>query len=83
MPNFSGPSQVFDRSTSGTAVLIADSLHRIKTRARDVDSNEYILLGGVASTVIGSPVTFDENGSTTLLAANAVGPVAVAMVCRQ
>jgi len=39
---------------------------------------EYIYLAGCASTIVGSVVTYDEAGATTLLAANAVGPVAVA-----
>lgn len=39
---------------------------------------EYIFLAGVASTAAGSWVTFDEAFATTLLAANAVGPVAIA-----
>lgn len=40
---------------------------------------EYIMLKGVASTIVGSVVTFDETGATALIAANAVGPVAVAL----
>ena len=40
--------------------------------------NEYICLQGVASTVVGSVVTFDEVGVSTLLAANAIGLVAIA-----
>lgn len=40
----------------------------------------FIYLKGVASTVLGSWVTFAyDDGATTLLAANAIGPVAVAM----
>ena len=39
---------------------------------------EYIYLKGVASTIVGSVVTYDEAGVTALIAANAVGPVAVA-----
>ena len=39
---------------------------------------EYVFLKGVASLVVGSWVTYDEAGVTALLAANAVGPVAVA-----
>jgi len=39
---------------------------------------EYICLQGVVSTVVGSVVTFDEVGVSTLLAANAIGLVAVA-----
>lgn len=41
-------------------------------------ANEYIYLKGVASTALGSWVTYDELGVTTLLAANAIGPVAIA-----
>jgi hypothetical protein len=41
---------------------------------------EFIYLPGVASTVLGSWVTYNpDDFSTTLLAANAIGPVAVAM----
>ena len=49
------------------------------SRVQDKNCNEYIYLKGVASTVAGSWVTYDELGITTLLAANAKGPVAVAM----
>ena len=43
-------------------------------------AGEFIYLAGVASTVLGSWVTYNmDDGSTTLLAANAIGPVAVAM----
>lgn len=54
-------------------------------RAEDRGSNgngsgEFIYLKGAASTVAGSWVTYNlDDGSTTLLAANAIGPVAVAM----
>lgn len=41
---------------------------------------EFIYLQGVASTAVGSWVTFNQDDNTTaLLAANAIGPVAVAM----
>lgn len=41
---------------------------------------EFIYLRGVANTVVGSWVTYNlDDGSTTLLAPNAIGPVAVAM----
>lgn len=40
--------------------------------------NTYIYLKGIGSTVAGSAVTYDEAGITTLLAANAIGPVAFA-----
>ena len=43
-------------------------------------SGEFIYLKGLASTAVGSWVTYNmDDGSTTLLAANAIGPVAVAM----
>ena len=54
-------------------------------QANDVASTAYgagqfIYLAGVASTVVGSWVTFHQDDNTTaLLAANAIGPVAIAM----
>ncbi len=43
-------------------------------------AGEFIYLLGVASTAVGSWVTYNlDDGSTALLAANAIGPVAVAM----
>lgn len=54
------------------------------TRIRAVDSSlgagEFVYLLGVANTAVGSWVTFNEaDYSTALLAANAIGQVAVAM----
>lgn len=55
----------------GTIVTAADP---------DLGAGEFIYLAGVASTAIGSWVTYNaDNGSTALLAADAIGPVAVAM----
>jgi len=53
---------------------------RVKAKDATYGAGEFIYLSGVASTAVGSWVTFnqDDNG-TTLLAANAIGPVAVAM----
>lgn len=51
-------------------------------RAKDptYGAGEFIYLKGVASCAVGSWVTYNmDDGSTTLLAANAIGPVAVAM----
>lgn len=51
-------------------------------RAKDDDDGEgeFIYLKGVASTAVGSWVTYNaDDWSTTLLAANAVGPVAIAL----
>lgn len=43
-------------------------------------AGEFIYLAGLAATVVGSWVTYDQDGNTTaLLAANAIGPVGVAM----
>lgn len=43
-------------------------------------TGEFIYLQGVASTAVGSWVTYNaDDWTTTLLAANAIGPVAVAM----
>lgn len=43
-------------------------------------AGEFIYLLGVANTAIGSWVTYSlDDGSTALLAANAIGPVAIAM----
>lgn len=48
-------------------------------RFRDEAGKEYIYLAGASSTAAGVWVTYDENFATTLLAANAVGPVAIAL----
>ena len=59
--------------------------HRLGDRVKCADPalygpGEFIYLQGVASTAVGSWVTFDADaGTTALLAANAIGPVAVAM----
>lgn len=62
-----------------TTTVDTQALVQLGTRLRDTAGNEYIYLKGVTSTAAGSWVTFDENYATTLLAANAVGPVAIAM----
>ena len=58
--------------------------HRLGDRFKCSDPTygpgEFIYLQGVASTAVGSWVTFNQDdGTTALLAANAIGPVAVAM----
>lgn len=45
----------------------------------DIQGNLYVFLKGVASGALGSWVTYDELGTSTLLAANAIGPVAILM----
>lgn len=58
--------------------------HPLGARVRATDptygEGEFIYLKGVANTAVGSWVTYNQDdNSTTLLAANAIGPVAVAM----
>lgn len=52
----------------------------VKAKDPVYGEGEFIYLQGVASTAVGSWVTFNrDDGTTALLAANAIGPVAVAM----
>ncbi|KKN56841.1 hypothetical protein LCGC14_0568230 [marine sediment metagenome] len=53
--------------------------HPLGTRAYGPAGEEFIYLQGVISTVLGSVVTYDEDHVTTLIVADAVGRVAVAM----
>lgn len=76
MTTLSGPTQAF---AGDTTIVDTTQQHPFLTRAWDSSGNEYIYLKGVASTIAGSVVTYDELGVTTLIAANAKGPVAVAM----
>lgn len=77
MPALVGQGPIAHHADTSTV----DTTQRVPlgTRARDKNGNEYIYMLGVASTAAGSWVTFDEAWTTTLLAANAIGPVAVAM----
>lgn len=77
MPELSGSTQIFARDTS---VVDTVQQHNFGTRAYGLnEGDEYIYLQGVASTVVGDWVTYDEAGLTTRVSANGVGPVAVAM----
>ena len=70
MNPIAGMQNIGDTSTTQNQVL------GTVVQAKDVASTAY----GVASTVVGSFVTFNQDdNSTALLAANAIGPVAVAM----
>jgi len=62
-----------------TSVVETAASLPLGTRAFDANGNEYIYGLGVASTAAGSWVSFDEALATTLLVANAVGRVGVAM----
>lgn len=62
----------------------ATAAHPVGTIVRAADpvygSGEFIYLEGVASTAVGEWVTYNaDDGTTALLAANAIGPVAVSM----
>lgn len=64
--------------------ISATAKHPLGTVVKAVDptygEGEFIYLSGVASCAVGSWVTFNaDDGSSALLAANAIGPVAVAM----
>src|SRR6478752_3435722 len=72
--------------TPGT--VVADGTYNATAKLGDIirafdpvyGGGEFIYLKGAASTVLGSWVTYNaDDYSTTLLAANAIGPVAVAM----
>ncbi len=77
MPNLVGQGPVAHHSN--TSEVDTSAKMPLGTRALDRAGNEYVYMLGVASTEAGSWVTFDEAYTTTLLAANAIGPVAVAM----
>jgi hypothetical protein len=68
----------------GIAEISTTANHKVGTRVMAEDPTygpgEFIYLSGVASTAVGSWVTFaQDDNSTALLAANAIAPVAVAM----
>ncbi len=60
------------------AEVHTSALNALMTEATDDQGRLCIYLQGVANVVAGDAVTYDEAGVTTLLAANAIGPVAVA-----
>lgn len=77
MANFIGAG--YSSVPGDTASIDAAKRVPLGTQQLDVDGNEYVYLQGVASTVAKDAVTFDEVYLTTRLAANGVGPVAIAM----
>jgi len=76
MANLTGHAETFAADTS---VVETTPSIQLGTRGRDAQGNEYIFLQGVASTAAGSWVTYNHAFATTLLAADAVGSVAIAM----
>lgn len=70
------------RKVENPAIIDTTQQEVFGARGYDENGNVYIYLKGVTSTVAGSWVTYNSNsasGATTLLAADAVGSVAVAM----
>lgn len=66
-----GDTSVVARHALGTIIRAKDPVY---------GAGEFIYLKGVASTALGSWVTYNtDDGGTALLAANAIGPVAIAM----
>ncbi len=82
MAKLTGFTKSFFTDSTGTAIATEPS-SALKTRARDSHGNEYILLAGVASNHVGSWVSYDENGSTTLLGTALARPVGVSCVANQ
>ena len=77
MANLTGPVSAPHTDTS-----IVDATQQIPlgTRVRDTAGNEYIYLKGVTSNAAGKWVTYNSASyATTLLVADAVGPVAISM----
>ncbi len=68
-----GDSTYVEIPVTGTASQINTG-----TRAFDASGNEYVWAAGVASTIVGSLVSFDLNFNSTLLINGAVGLVGVA-----
>ena len=74
-----GAQNIADTSTTQNHPLglIVQAVDRASTA---YGAGEFIYLSGIASTVVGSFVTYNaDDNSTALLAANAIGPVATAM----
>lgn len=76
MANLGAPVTI---TAGDTSVVFTTLVHPLGTRAvANNGKDEYIFLAGAANTANNVVVTYDENFATTLIAANAVGPVAVA-----
>lgn len=66
-----GSVNTTERVPLGTILLASDPTY---------GAGEFVYLKGVASTAVGSWVTYNiDDGTTALLVANAIGPVAIAM----
>lgn len=76
MAYLTGYTQIF---AGDTTVVDTGAKHPLRTRGFDANGNEYIYLQGVASTVAGDWVVYDEDGLTARMDSSSRGPVAVAM----
>ena len=74
MPQLTGPALV---AVGAPGEVHTSQKNPLGTR-QQVGGNEYIYLQGVASTVLGDLVTYDEVFLTTRAAAGGVGPCAIA-----
>jgi hypothetical protein len=74
-----GMQNIGDTSTTQNHVL-GTIVQAVDVASTAYGAGEFVYLLGVASTVLGSFVTYNaDDNSTALLAANAIGPVAVSM----
>jgi hypothetical protein len=74
-----GMQNIGDTSTTQNQVL-GTIVQAVDVASTAYGAGEFVYLLGVASTVLGSFVTYNaDDNSTALLVANAIGPVAVAM----
>ena len=74
-----GMQNIGDTSTTQNQVL-GTIVQAVDVASTAYGAGEFVYLLGVASTVLGSFVTYNaDDNSTALLAANAIGPVAVSM----
>ena len=72
--------QEIDETSITEKVPLGTRIKAVDRAATNYGVGEFIYQKGVASTVVGSFVTFDQDdNSTALLVANAIGPVATAM----
>ena len=73
-------NQAIDETSTTQNVPLGTRVQAVDKASTAYGTGEFIYLQGVASTVVGSFVTFSQDdNSTALLVANAIGPVATAM----
>ena len=76
MAELTGPVQLFEANTDA---VDSTPKHQLGARAFDRDGGEYVYLEGVASVAANLAVTYNDQFEVALLAASAVGSVAIAM----